>query len=379
MNISACKTCYNCGSCYNICPHQAITVDEDGIFYTPRVNAERCTDCGICYQRCPANENRSGIGPLVAFAGWHRDPAVLRDSSSGGVFHGLAGAVLALGGVVYGAIYSEDCMEVVFASTDEAELAQMRKSKYVESLVCDSFRRIKEHLSQGRMVLFCGTPCQCAGLRAYLGKEEEKLICCDFACGGLPSHQMYRSYLKGLQKKYGAEVQTIDFRPKTHGWRRYAVLAIFSNGKAYNRLGTEDPYLRSFLYGKLTVRNNCLDCKFSDSHQSDLTIADFWLNENQPTLRNDSGVSLILCNTPKGCGVLESIRSEYYLEELNLLEASYNNKKTVTAATDRERHDMFVQLYQERGLDYAYQQAFPFSWKKALKSWLRRMIGRQSR
>lgn len=378
MNISACKACYQCGACYSICPHQAIRVDGESTFYRVVVDEEKCTDCGMCYDHCPANLELEGRKPVAAWGGWHRDRRVLLNSSSGGVFHGLASAVLAQGGAVFGAVYADDNRCVMFASTDEVPLERMRKSKYVESLVGDSFRRIGQMLKQGRKVLFCGTPCQCTGLRSYLGSKQEGLLTCDFACGGLPSHQIYQQYLIGLERRFGAEIRSIDFRPKTYGWRRYAVLVRFVNGRTYNRLGTEDPYLRSFLYGKLTVRPECLDCKFSDCHQSDLTIADFWLNEKLSKLRNEEGISLVLCNTEKGLEAIQAIRADYCLEELDLEQVSYNNKKTVTSPKDRERHDAFLALCSEEGMERAFRKFFPVSWKTSLKNWLRRMKRRHN-
>lgn len=52
-------------------------------------------------------------------------------------------------------------------SLDEMEMFQ--GSRYVQSNVGDSFKKIKEAVKQGR-TLFIGTPCQVAGIRALCGK-----------------------------------------------------------------------------------------------------------------------------------------------------------------------------------------------------------------
>jgi hypothetical protein len=96
------------------------------------------------------------------------------------------------------------------------------------------------------------------------------LITCDFACGGLPSHKIFSDYLENIKKKYQSDIKSVDFRPKTHGWKRYAVRIKFQNGKEYLRLGTEDTYLKCFLYGKLTVRDYCMECKFPENHLSEV-------------------------------------------------------------------------------------------------------------
>ncbi len=374
MNISMFQKCANCGACSNICPAEAITIDKTGVFYKPMVDERKCTHCGLCASRCPVNVDTEAYKPMYACAGWHKYEHIVMDSSSGGAFYGLAQYVIAHGGAVFGAVYTEKCREVCFVSSDEADLSKFRKSKYVESLIDKVFIQIKEILAQGRAVLFCGTPCQVAGLYAFLGERTKGLLTCDFACGGLPSHKIYQDYLQGLEKKYGALISAIDFRPKTHGWRRYAVLAKFENGRVYNRLGAEDPYLKSYLYGKYTVRDYCLDCKFSDHHVSDITVADFWLNTRLSGPENPKGVSLILCNTHSGIQAVKAISEQYMFRELSLPEVAYNHKKTESTSQDRAKHDMFVRFFVENGLESAYRKYLPTSVKDSWKNWLRRLM-----
>lgn len=376
MNISDFQQCSNCGACYNICPRDAIYVKEDGGFYSPVVDSARCINCGLCVRACPVNQTWEGNVPFYACAGWHEDPRIVQGSSSGGVFYGIANNVLAEGGVVFSAVYSDDCKRVEFASSDEMPLSRMLKSKYVESAVGLSFRRIRNELEKGRRVLFCGTPCQVAGLQRYLGSAYDRLTTCDFACGGLPSHQIYQNHLTGLEEKYGAAVQSVDFRPKLYGWKRYALQVKFRNGKEYVRLGTEDDYLRSFLYGKYTVRDYCLDCKFRECHASDLTIADFWLHEKLSSLSNEAGISLILCNTPKGKAAVDSLRGKYVLSELDVEKASYNNRPQHTEQK-KIRHDEFLKHYQEAGFSSACRKFMPLSSKAKLKNWITRKLFRK--
>ncbi len=374
MNITDFHKCSNCGACYSVCPQQAITIEADTTFYRPVINHEKCINCGLCYKVCPVNNENDYEKPTYAYAGWHKDMKVLHESSSGGVFYGLAQKVITERGVVFSAVYSDDCMDVYFTSSDDIDISKLQKSKYVESLVGNTFSRIQEELMGGRTVLFCGTPCQVAGLKAFLNRKYDNLITCDFACGGLPSHKMYQEHLHNLEARYGATVQSVDFRPKTHGWRRYAILVRFDNGKIYNRLGKEDDYLRSFLYGKYTVRDYCLECKFSDQHHSDLTIADFWLNTKLSKLDNYNGVSLIICNTLKGKEIIEQISPMYILEELSVSEVTYNHKKTSASLKDRENHDSFVQLYEEKGFEQSCKVHLPFPLKDRVKYYLRRIV-----
>ena len=90
-------------------------------------------------------------------------------------------------------------------------------------------------LKQGREVLFCGTPCQIAGLKNYLRKEYSNLLAVDFVCHGVPSPLIWREYpktlicLKGvvgrntdlLFSKEIPVIKGVDFRNKATGWKKY--------------------------------------------------------------------------------------------------------------------------------------------------------------
>ena len=378
MNISVFTQCANCGACYNVCPKNAIKVNGDGLFYVPTVVEEDCIDCSLCVSVCPVNQELQENLPKTAYAGWHKDHGVVLDSSSGGVFYGLAQSVLTKGGVVFAAVYADNCKTVCIASSDDVSLRDMMKSKYVESLVGQSFRRIKDELQSNREVLFCGTPCQVAGLHRYLGKKYDSLITCDFVCGGLPSHAIYQRHIAALEKQYCSQAEKVDFRPKTHGWKRYALQIAFKNGKEYVRLGTEDPYLKSFIHGQFTVREYCMDCKFPECHLSDITIADFWLHEKYTSLRNEDGISLVVCNTEKGDEAVRSMQDRYAFSAIRPEEATYNHHLRVSESKKAQRQ-AFLKEYERRGLSSACNTFLPVSFKAKVKNLMVRKLFRKRR
>ena len=199
-NISRFNGCSNCGACLNICPTKAIAVDNGGLFYEVGVDEKKCVDCGRCVEVCPWNNEREVQNLPAAYGGFAKDKETVAKSSSGGIFSAVADLILKKGGVVFGAVYSKDRHSVIFGSTDEFDLDEIRRSKYTESLVGNSFSEIKNILKTGRQVLFCGAPCQVAGLKRYLEKDYDNLLTCDFACGGFPSHKVFDDYLSALEK-----------------------------------------------------------------------------------------------------------------------------------------------------------------------------------
>ena len=89
---------------------------------------------------------------------WNRDPAVRRESTSGGAFSALAEYVLEGGGVVFGAALDNDLRVVHTAVKNVQELHRLRGSKPVQSDMGDAYQQVRLYLDQGRQVLFSGTP-----------------------------------------------------------------------------------------------------------------------------------------------------------------------------------------------------------------------------
>ena len=158
--------CCGCAACANKCAKGAITMqpNKEG-FLHPVIDTSLCVECGLCEKACPGLEPAKADGNYPkAFIVHHKDDAVRYQSTSGGAFTAIAQEVINRGGVVFGAIMTEelkvkhDCVATV------EDLAKFRNSKYVQSEIGDCYKRAKKLLTEGRMVCFSGTPCQINGV-----------------------------------------------------------------------------------------------------------------------------------------------------------------------------------------------------------------------
>jgi coenzyme F420-reducing hydrogenase beta subunit len=77
-------------------------------------------------------------------------------------------------------------------------LVAFRGSKYVQSRIGDTYILTKKFLMSGRKVLFTGTPCQIAGLKAFLQKDYDNLLTVDLVCHGVPSPLVWKKYLNEI-------------------------------------------------------------------------------------------------------------------------------------------------------------------------------------
>lgn len=339
--------CTGCGGCAAACPKGCIRMEADaeGFLY-PRVDQSQCVDCKKCEQTC-AVLHKPAVGESVqAWATRNTDSDVRRESSSGGVFTALAKCVIGDGGAVCAAVYTEDWTVVhKIAFTVEA-LAAMRGAKYVQSHAGHLFARLKSLLTEGKPVMFVGTPCQCAGLKAYLGQDYERLILVDMVCHGVPAPSVWKAYVRRRREldANGAELMSVNLRDKSTGWSRYAYSVKFqyANGSAYCVPQGQDPYMRGFV-GDLYLRPSCSACSFKGiSRCSDLTLGDCWgIWDTHPEFDDDQGVSALLIHSKKGQMLWSDISTQFHSMQLTEEDVTNYNSSAIHSSAPHPRRVVF--------------------------------------
>lgn len=338
MKLAEVNQCTGCWACVSACPKQCIHMVQDAAgFPYPAADAANCVNCGLCEKVCPVLNKIEPHGDApVAFAAYSRDMATRLASSSGGIFSELARAVIAKGGAVYGAAYTEQFDVVHICAESKTELARLRGAKYVQSDLGNTFGEVKGRLEKGQQVLFSGTPCQVAGLKSFLQKEYNNLFTVDFVCHGVPSPAAWKEYVKyRAQQDNGGRLPTaINMRSKETGWSRYHYSNLFryQNG-SYIAKSDESLFMKLFV-GDFISRASCAECHFKGySRCSDLTIGDFWgIWEIAPEMDDDAGTSVLLCQSDRGAGLLKGISEKLILKEVTLEEASQYNKSMLTSS-----------------------------------------------
>lgn len=308
------EECTGCRMCEQSCPQSSISFqyDREG-FLSPVIDERTCNYCGLCLKHCPQNSPvKLNLGNVYAVR--LKNDKVLRKSASGGAFAALANYMLEQNGVVFGCAYDQNLMAVHICITSKDQLKRLQGSKYVQSNTGDTFSQVKEYLAHGYSVLYSGTGCQIAGLKAFLNKDYINLITVDVLCHGVPSPLLFSNYIKWLENKKG-RLQFFDFRDKEkYGWSETA--KIISNNNTNYIKASVDPYYNAFLKG-LTLRECCYKCKYARKERvSDITIGDYWgIEYVHPDFFDIRGVSLLMANTPSGAAYFKETTSEFdYIE-----------------------------------------------------------------
>lgn len=373
------QDCCGCGACANICPKGAIGLvpDDDGFLY-PVIDHTRCVGCGLCQSVCGFQKMPPDRVPEKAYAAANQERETLLKSASGGVAAVLAQTVLQRGGVVVGCAMKrcEDVLQPMHIAVEKPEeLVALQGSKYVQSYIGNTYTQVRDYLKQGREVFFVGTPCQVAGLRGFLGKQDHPgLLTADIICHGVPSAGFFQSYIAELERELKGTVQDYRFRDKSTGWGlRAGVYYRDSWGKSRHRLlpVKAASYYALFLQGQ-TYRESCYSCPFATGARSgDITLGDYWgigqvhpsyLRENGGELYEGEGISCVLVNTPRGEAALKQAEEHLTLLQSDVPKVQQGNDQLNHPSPRGEDRQTLLQLYREHGY-------------RAVECWYRKRLG----
>jgi len=345
--------CYGCEACVQICPKSALKMEEDDEgFRYPILNKDLCVKCNLCHQVC-LYENmpvRYGKDKYV-FGGYIKDEEVRFESTSGGAFSAIVDTFCDDNYVIFGA---ESKGLLVWHSyiTDKKNLAKFRKSKYSQSKMGKSYQQAKDFLNSGKKVLFSGTPCQISGLKAFLrNTNQDNLLTVEVICEGVPSPLYIRKYEQSLKKKFGALIESIDYRYKGHSFLGhhkwdFQIMRVLTNnilGMARwdfeimrttvmmndnkKKVIEKDRWFNPFWYiwlKHLMSRPSCYECLFTTTERTaDISLGDLWgVHIYCPELYGkNGGSSLAIANTEKGKSVLKKAEGSMYGHELRFEDA----------------------------------------------------------
>lgn len=358
-------TCTGCNACASICSKKSIFVKpaEDGFFY-PEINRESCINCDQCAKTCPLLCDQKVTNRTFSYAMKSLDDKERMDSTSGGVFSLLAEYVLDKNGIIFGAAYDVDFSVRHIAVTDKHNLTLLQGAKYVQSAIGTCFLDVKKALQSGRAVLFSGTPCQCEGLRSFLGREYDNLFLVDLVCHGVPSPKVWQAYINYRAKREndGQRPIKINMRSKVSGWSNYGYSTEFDygNGKISRIHNSQDLFMKAFV-GNICLRNSCSNCQAKGiARCTDFTLGDYWGIWNQhPEFDDNKGTSVVFVHSQKGRDLLKQLHDKTEYIEVDIEDAYKENGSLVNSSPAHPRRDEFLAEVSAKNFETLVKKYFP--------------------
>lgn len=363
-NLFKPKECSGCEACIHICPKQvlAAAVDDEG-FVTPQIiDINSCVDCGQCVKVCQAHQQHPCLTNEndlpISYIAQSYDVRNVKRSASGGAFWTIAKCWIEnYHGVVFGAAFCEHNEVRHIEVRALKELKRIQGSKYVQSIIGNTYIKVKELLLNGEKVLFSGTPCQVQGLKLFLRKEYDNLFTIDIICHGVTSPQLLKDYLRKVEEHENSKCKVVRFRWKNPWFKSGSpfYMIIKKGRKIIVRAGKNDPYLNVYLSG-YAFRESCYQCQFANTYRvGDITIGDNDSHKCYPEFHPEESNSTILLNTSRAL-MLWNVSLYLLFDKIPLeieLEASYN--KQLKAPFPRP--EIRDSIYKKWG-EYTYEQLF---------------------
>lgn len=330
--------CTGCGACVQVCSQHALSMnpDKEGFLY-PTLDVERCIECGLCDKTCPVvNNNRANIfDNQRGYVATTNNEHYYKESATIGICTMLSEAVIKDGGIVFGSFLDEtDWKAYHIGVYDLTGVESIRNSKYLQSDTKGTFSEVKDSLKNNKTVLYIGTPCQIAGLKAYLNRDYPNLYMVDIICHGVFSPKLMPLEVHYWEKKYNTKIANFRFRSKRKyknangGMVNFDILLPNGKTKHIERHASSSPSYRAYAYSgdgnNYNLRLSCYECSFRDKERfGDLTIGDPWfINgahiKNKKLKSSNSVRSIFTINTRKGEIMVEKIHALIESQELSI-------------------------------------------------------------
>jgi hypothetical protein len=346
--------------------------DEEGFLY-PVVKKIDCINCHKCEKVCPILNHKQEQSDLkVCFAAYNKNASDRELSSSGGIFIALARKVIESKGVVFGSALNNDLCACHEMASSLQELARLVGSKYMESILANTFVSVEGELKKGKLVLFCGTTCQVGGLKAYLGEKYDNLICVDFICMGVPSPKIWKDYVKTY---FNLEnINWVNFKDKSNGWHHFSLRIENKQTEPIIEIGANTYYFSGYFKG-LYSRPSCHVCEFKyDSNRiSDITISDCWGSESiAPEMDDNKGLSSIICHSQKGLDLFNDIKNDLVWKDASISDVEKYNSGYCIPRQAGNKRNAFWEDYKKQ----TAKKVFEKYCKPERKSFVHSVVGK---
>lgn len=255
---------------------------------------------------------------VISYAVQSRQKNIRLRSTSGGTFSEIARSFIRTGGCVCAAGYDEQGKVVHKLINTISEIDELCESKYVQSNLNNCFAEVESCLSSSRKVLFVGTPCQVAGVKAYLRNKDEKLYTIDLVCYGVPSPMIYIEWRAEIERVYKKKIAYVHFRDKSFGYAAPNVKIVFKDGSSAEQTFLIKSYMKTFMSG-LNVRPSCSECAFKGIDRcSDLTFGDCWhIGVFQKAMDDNLGTTSVYVHSPKGSMLIDMIKNQVNISQID--------------------------------------------------------------
>jgi coenzyme F420 hydrogenase subunit beta len=336
------ELCNGCGTCFSICPNNAIDINidnEKGILFA-EVDSTKCTNCGLCLKVCPSLDikTRSSafsrnklLGDYVAlYYGFSLDDKLRYKASSGGIVSSLFKYLLE-NKIVDGVILIRPAsgspfIYEPFITTKIHDIYELAGTRYFPT----SMNKIlKKLLTMEGKFAIVGTPCQIYAISklSIFHKELHRKIFIKVGlfCGGTPNINSH----KYLLYAYNIGTENLVSIYRGIGWPGYNVL-VYKTGKRILIHRRPKNFIakayHSLCFFPIFAQKKCLLCVDRFSSYADISVGDAWLDKFKG---DNKGTSLIIVRNREVNKILQKMKEKKYVFYDEISESDIMNSQKI--------------------------------------------------
>lgn len=381
FNTARKQLCMGCGTCMQLCPKGALTMhDDDEGFLYPQINPDLCVGCGLCDRKCPiqydshyACDNFEQYSLLAT-----RDENDHTNKyATIGVCTRISKEAFSKGWKVFGVKLDENEWKTFHqCARSLRDIDLFSNSKYAQSDTKKTYTEVKSSLATGYKVLYIGTPCQIAGLKAFV-RDSRNLYTIDLICHGTFSSKLLKYEVEHWEKRFGGRLSNLYFRSKIKYPWSVGGMVNFNiwDGRKSKHIevhGSGSPTYKCFAYCEngvsYNLRPSCYTCQFRDRKRfADLTVGDSWCIKNMfftnKVKRN--GISLLICNSAKADELIRLLQGINF-KPLDINRAFVQSALLPTNRDIPAEREQIYKITNEEDYAMKIEQLLHFSLKESL-------------
>lgn len=306
--------CQQCGSCYAICPKQAISYirrPETGLLHFDIVHKE-CINCGLCEKHCPANKSTylpdidSYCQNKTYYLGSHKNENIRKAASSGGIARGIIVEGLKSG--LFDGVYTLKRIDT-YPYAEGEFYTPLNLPSYHDipnSLYHSVPLNLQLHkIQKCKRLLIVGTPCQLRSLSTIVKSKCEELIQLAIFCKQQKTFQSTRFIAKLAKTKLEDTSQPVTLSYRGNGWPGYCT---FNDRCVPWGTAAQLPFGK-----KLWTVPGCDICGNPFGNDVNLTLMDPWVIKK----KNDMGDTVIIVHDKQGADILAALQPYIRTDLLN--------------------------------------------------------------
>ena len=219
--------------------------------------------------------------------------------------------ILAQGGVVVAKVSKNQLQPEYRILRTAEDLLLLYMGCLTEGDIREGIARCEEALTEGKPVLFIGSPCEIASVRREITDTTKgELLTISTNCRGVTSERVMQKYIEFLEQKFESKLLELSFENRIKGFVRPYVYAAFENKEVSIEATPKHAFYKAFTKGRLS-RPSCYSCIYKSALAKGTDIVLISNRSEEAEYLEEQTELLIGVNSEAGQRLLQAVKENF--------------------------------------------------------------------